>query len=130
MSRTKAQRRRIAELNDVARRAWYGFAHVYETQGFGALLLDDRQRARLAVEQYDAFDFATDPDGEHDYGRIYRLANGKWVTGAEQRANAVIVVCWKFDYFDRNWKHPSLEPWDTEVTRRKLTLGLEEEMSG
>ena len=128
MARTPAQRARIAALNDQARRAFYFFSDMYETIGFGALPHQDRQAARLAVEGYDGFDAASDPDGEHDYGVIFRLDDGRWMSGSEWRKKSLIVVCWKFDYFDQKRIYPSPEPWDSAVTRRKLTIGLEEEM--
>jgi Protein of unknown function (DUF3768) len=119
---------RIAALNDQARHNFFFFSDFYETAGFGALSIDDRQAARLAIAQYDAFDSETGPFGEHDHGVIFRLADGTWVSGAESRSAAVIVVCWRFDYFDHNRKRPSRAPWDSAVTRRKLTIGLEDEL--
>jgi hypothetical protein len=128
MARTRAQRALMAALNDQARRAFHFFSDVYETAGFGSLALHDRQAARFAVEAYDAFEAETDPEGEHDCGVIFRLADGRWVTGSEWRYEALIVVCWKFDYFDHKRINPSPEPWDSTVTRRKLTIALEEEI--
>jgi hypothetical protein len=128
MARTSAQRALMAALNDQARRAFHFFSDVYETAGFGSLPHQDRQAARFAVERYDAFEADTDPDGEHDYGVIFRLADGSWLTGREWRNESLIVVCWKFDYFDQMRINLSLEPWDSAVTRRKLTIALEEEI--
>jgi hypothetical protein len=127
MRRTPSQRARIAALNDQARRNFFFFSEVYETLGFGAIPFEDRQRARLAIEQYDAFEKDGDTSAEHDSGTVYLLSDGTWQAGAHFRSDALIIVCWRFDYFDQKRVRQSEAPWDSEITRRKLTIGLEEE---
>lgn len=65
-----------------------------------------------AIREFDAFDNANDPYGEHDFGAFeYR----------DQK------VFWKFDYYAPDMMHGAEDPADAKNTMRVLTIMLAQE---
>lgn len=64
------------------------------------------------IKQYNAFDEANDPWGEHDFGSFKHKDH---------------KVFWKIDYYDIGLKRASTNPADPKVTCRVLTVMLAEE---
>ncbi len=123
-SRDRAER--IAQLNDLARRAMGVACTVFVTPRFRALEAADQSRVRKLVETFDAFTKDNDPYGERDFGAIYQCVDGHWTTerpasGERER------VFWKLDCYDRDLKYGSDDPTDPAKTRRVLTIMLAEE---
>ena len=123
---SRERAKRIARLNDLARRAMGVASTVFVTPGFRALHAADQSRVRELVETFDAFTKDNDPYGDRDFGTIYQRADGRWTTekpsiGARER------VFWKLDCYDRDLKYGSEDPADPSKTRRVLTIMLAEE---
>jgi len=59
---------RIAELNDLCRKAFGLAGRVFQTQGITALPPAAQSAIREKVESFDAFTEDNDPYGEHDFG--------------------------------------------------------------
>jgi Protein of unknown function (DUF3768) len=117
---------RIAQLNDLARKAMGVSCNVLVTSGFQALDEADQSHVRELVETFDAFTKDNDPYGERDFGAIYQSADGLWNT--ERPANGEQErVFWKLDYYDHDLKYGSDDPTDPRKTRRVLTIMLAEE---
>ena len=72
MTTTKTQTdpttRRIAELNDLCRKAFGLAGRVFQTEGITALPQRDQSAIREKVELFDSFTEDNDPHGEHDFG--------------------------------------------------------------
>ena len=102
---------KIAALNDRARQ---GKDHCRVMLTRGVLACDPITVAELmnAVEDFDAFTPDNDPYAEHDFGAI-KLEG--------------ITFFWKMDYWDSDLQMHSLDPSDTSVTIRVLTIMLAEE---
>lgn len=110
MTHDKSQR--IAELNDLCRKAMGVVGKVYQTPGIAALPADDRSAIREKVETFDAFTPGNDPYGERDFGAF------------EYNGNRII---WKIDYYDATMESGSEDPSDPEQTIRFLTIMLASE---
>ncbi|MGO9845191.1 MAG: DUF3768 domain-containing protein [Methylocella sp.] len=65
-----------------------------------------------AVRRYDAFDAASDPYGEHDFGAVE-------IKGTR--------FFFKIDYYDRDYALASADPADENVTCRVMTIMLAED---
>lgn len=107
----------IAELNDWLRAnlSAPGANRVVMTQGVAALVGDVtlfrgfRKRAELLrlIRDYDAFDPANDPYGEHDLGTFTFEGT---------------ACMWKIDYYDPDLRYGSDDPADPFKTVRVLTI--------
>ena len=64
------------------------------------------------IQEFDAFDDANDPYGEHDFG------------SCEHRGRKVF---WKIDYYDKTLESGSENPADPAITTRVLTIMLADE---
>jgi hypothetical protein len=64
------------------------------------------------IREFDAFDAANDPHGEHDFAQM--------VIQSE-------IVIWKIDYYDLAEEMHSLDASDPAVTRRVMTIMLASE---
>jgi hypothetical protein len=104
--------KRIAQLNDLARKAMGVACRAVQTRGISALSPADQSAIREAIEKFEGFHDGNDPHGEHDFGAIEH--NG-------QR------IFWKIDYYDRNFEFGSEHPEDPGQTERLLTIMLAEE---
>ena len=100
---------KIAALNDHARQTFTG-CRVVVTRGIEAIT--DVQAILHQVRVFDQFTPSNDPYGEHDFGSFIYAGN---------------TIFWKFDYFDLDMTMHSLDPSDTTVTTRVLTVMLAEE---
>jgi len=77
---------RIAELNDLCRKAMGVAGRVFQTEGICALPQRDQSAIREKVELFDDFTPDNDPHGEHDFGAF------------EHEGERIF---WKIDYYAR-----------------------------
>lgn len=115
---TRAER--IAQLNDLARRAMGIACVVVATEGIRALSEVDQSRLRELVETFDAFTPDNDPYGEGDFGAIYQGVDGVW--SVSRPVDVAVTVFWKIDAYDRALRFGSDDPADPAVTLRVLTI--------
>jgi Protein of unknown function (DUF3768) len=104
--------RRIAELNDLCRKAPGVAGRLFQTSGIDALPPADQSAIREKVERFDAFTPDNDPYGERDFGAF--MHNGE-------------KIFWKIDYYDRALTYGSENPADPQQTVRVLTIMLASE---
>ncbi len=104
--------KRIAELNDICRKALGVGGRFYQTQGICSLPDEDQSAIREKVERFDSFTEDNDPYGEHDFGAFDH--NGQ-------------KVFWKIDYYAPDMMHGNENPADPSKTVRVLTLMMAEE---
>jgi Protein of unknown function (DUF3768) len=117
---------RIAQLNDLARKAMGVACNEFVTSGFQALDEAVQSQIRELIETFDSFTKDNDPYGERDFGAIYQCADGRWKTERPKNGEQAEVF-WKLDYYDYNLKYGSNDPADPRKTRRVLTIMLAEE---
>ncbi len=123
-----SQRERIARLNDLARQAMGVACTAVATAGFRSLPEVDQSCVRELIETFDAFDEDNDPHGERDFGAIYQLIDGRWMTERPRnRDDERERVFWKFDYYDCDLRFASEDAANPAVTRRVLTIMLADE---
>lgn len=118
----------IRRLNDAAR-SKPGVASIANaTTGFHSLAPADRFAALAQIVGFTNFDGDNDPYGEHDFGAVYRLANGQWTQKRPTDEKAIAAtVFWKVDYYDHSLSFGSEAPWDEKRTKRVLTIMLSSE---
>jgi hypothetical protein len=104
--------KRIAELNDLCRKAMGLAGRVFQTDGITALPPGVQSAIREKVELFDSFTDDNDPHGEHDFGSFEH--NGE-------------RIFWKIDYYDRACEFGSEDPADPTKTTRVLTIMLADE---
>jgi hypothetical protein len=114
---------RIAELNDLCRRAMGVAGRLVQTQGIDALSPAARSAVREKVSRFNEFTEANDPHGEHDFGAFEH--DGEHDFGAFEHDGEKIF--WKIDYYAPDTEHGSEDPADPKVTVRVLTVMLAEE---
>ena len=128
LATAREQTTRIARLNDMARQALGIACTAIATVGFRSLPESDQSQVRELIETYDAFDEDNDPHGEHDFGCVYQLADGRWTTERPRlRDDERERVFWKLDYYDRDLRFGSGDAANPAVTRRVLTIMLADE---
>lgn len=104
---------RIRLLNDTFRkRPGLGLGKVVLTRGVVTMPPGFARKALEAVQHFDAFDRANDPNGEHDFVSVE--VDGHRVFG-------------KIDYLDREMEYGSPDPANPDVTTRVLTVMLADE---
>jgi hypothetical protein len=103
---------RIAELNDLCRKAMGVAGRVFQTQDIAALPPDVRSAIFEKVELFDSFTEDNDPHGEHDFGAFEH---------AGQR------IFWTIDTYAPDMEHGSENPADPKQTVRVLTIMLASE---
>lgn len=103
---------KIANLNDLCRKAMGVAGKLVQTSGISALPEADQSAIREKVETFDAFDADNNPHGERDFGAFDH---------ARQR------IFWKIDYYDRTLTWGSEDPSDASQTVRVLTIMLASE---
>jgi hypothetical protein len=103
---------RIAELNDLCRKAMGIAGKLMMTTGILMLPEADQSAIREKVETFDAFTPDNDPHREHDFGAFEH--NGE-------------RIFWKIDYYDRTLMQGSEDPADPAQTVRVLTIMLASE---
>ena len=104
--------KRIAELNDLARKAMGIACRLYQTEGISSLSPEAQSTIREKVETFDAFTSDNDPYHERDFGAFDHEG---------------MRVFWKIDYYDRSLSRGSENPADPLQTVRVLTIMLAEE---
>ena len=105
---------KIAELNDLCRKAMGVAGKLFQTAGISALPLADQSAIREKVETFDSFTPDNDPHGERDFGAFEH--NGE-------------RIFWKIDYYDRaTWQATGQRrPERPRKTVRVLTIMLASE---
>jgi hypothetical protein len=109
---TDATTRKIAELNDLCRKAPGVGGRLFQTSGISALSAADQSAIREKVETFDAFTPDNDPYGERDFGAFEH--NGD-------------RIFWKIDYYDLSLSQGSEDASDAAKTVRVLTIMLASE---
>jgi hypothetical protein len=104
--------RKIAELNDLCRKAPGIGGGLFQTSGIDALSSADQSAIREKVEMFDTFTPDNDPHGERDFGAFEH--NGT-------------RIFWKIDYYDKSMSKGSEDPSDPAQTVRVLTIMLASE---
>lgn len=100
---------RIAELNDLCRKAPGIAGRWLQTEGICRLPESEQSAIREKVEQFSDFTLDNDPHGERDFGAFTH--NG-------------LRIFWKIDYYAPDMQHGSENPADPKQTVRILTLML------
>jgi Protein of unknown function (DUF3768) len=96
-TQAKTDTQRIAELNDLCRKAIGVAGRVFQTQGISALPQHDQSAIREKVELFDDFTPDNDPYGEHDFGAFDHEGE---------------KIFWKIDYYAPDMEHGSENPAD------------------
>jgi hypothetical protein len=114
---TTTNTKRIAELNDLCRKAPGIAGKMYLTRGIADLPDADRSAICEKVETFDSFTADNDPYGEHDFGSFEHDGH---------------KIFWKIDYYDRasfgtGRDMGSEDPSDPAQTVRVLTIMLASE---
>jgi hypothetical protein len=109
---TDSTTKKIAELNDVCRKAPGVAGRIYRTSGIAALPQEDPSAIFEKVETFDAFTPDNDPHKERDFGAF------------EHNCNRIF---WKIDYYDTSLTKGSEDPSDPKQTVRVLTIMLASE---
>lgn len=105
-------RHTVAELND-AFRSTFQTGPVILSKGVASLVEKDRNRVIAMVSRFSEFTENNDPDGLHNFGVCEHANVGK--------------VLWRIDCYDRDYRDTSRDPANPDITRRVLTIMLEEE---
>jgi len=104
--------KKIAELNDLARKAMGIACRLYQTEGISSLSPKTQSAIREKVETFDTFTSDNDPYQERDFGAFDHEG---------------IRIFWKIDYYDRSMTKGSENPADPVQTARVLTIMLASE---
>jgi hypothetical protein len=104
--------KKIAELNDLCRKAMGIIGKVFQTSGISALPPAEQSKIREKVENFNDFNEDNDPYGEHDFGAFEHEGQ---------------KIFWKIDYYAPDMMHGSEDPADPSQTVRVLTIMLAEE---
>jgi len=103
---------RIAELNDLCRKAMGVAGKLVQTEGVCALPLPEQSAIREKVDLFDSFTYDNNPHGERDFG-VFEHAGNR--------------IFWKIDYYAPDLMHGSEDPADPKQTVRVLTIMLASE---
>lgn len=103
---------KIAELNDLCRKAMGVAGRLIQTEGINALPPEEQSAIREKVENFSDFSEGDDPYGERDFGAFEH--NGQ-------------KIFWKIDYYAPDLFHGSENPADPAQTVRVLTILLASE---
>uniref|UniRef100_UPI0008341BEF DUF3768 domain-containing protein n=1 Tax=unclassified Sphingomonas TaxID=196159 RepID=UPI0008341BEF len=91
----------IRRLNDAARSKPGVGSIANVTSGFHSLPAADRFAALAQIVGFTNFNGDNDPYGEHDFGAVYRLPNGRWTQERPtDEAMIITTVFWKVDLYD------------------------------
>jgi hypothetical protein len=104
--------KRIAELNDLCRKAPGIAGKMFITQGIAVLPAADQSAICEKVENFATFTPDNDPYGEHDFGAFEHEGQ---------------KIFWKIDYYAPDMQHGSENPADPKQTVRVLTIMLASE---
>ena len=103
---------RIAELNDLCRKAVGVAGKLVQTEGICALSPEAQSAIREKVERFDAFTDDNNPYGERDFGSFHHDDQ---------------LIFFKIDYYDPTLSWGSEDPSDPKKTVRVLTIMLADE---
>lgn len=106
---TTDKTKKIAELNDLCRKAMGIAGRLLISDGIADLPEEDQSVIREKVETFDAFNEGNNPHGERDFGKIEHNFE---------------TILWKIDYYDKSMTGGSPDPSDPKVTTRVLTIML------
>jgi hypothetical protein len=109
---TLSKRKRIAELNDMCRKAMGVAGRVVQTRGVAALAPSLQAVIVNKVKLCDTFTEENDPHGEHDFGAFDHQEH---------------QILWKIDYYAQDMENGSEDPADPKQTVRVLTIMLASE---
>jgi hypothetical protein len=109
---TQTDTKKIAELNDLCRKAMGIAGRLVQTSGIAALPPEDQSAIREKVETFATFTPDNDPHGERDFGAFDH--DGQ-------------KIFWKIDYYDTTLTKGSEDPSDPKQTVRVLTIMLASE---
>jgi Protein of unknown function (DUF3768) len=123
----ESQHKIIVRLNDEARTAIETTSSVVMSNGFMALGDADKVAVRQAVGLYDAWDVANAFDANHDFGILFKLANGAWTQATPDSEEIVQIIVWTIDCLDHSLQRLSARPWDSSATLRVISLMLANE---
>ena len=101
--------KRIAELNDQARKAMGIMCRLVQTEGISSFSERDQSAIREKVELFDQFDERNDPYGERDFGNFEHDGH---------------KIFWKIDYYNKDLSGGSEDPSNAKQTTRVLTIML------
>jgi Protein of unknown function (DUF3768) len=93
---------RIAELNDLCRKAIGVAGKLVMTEGIAALPAETQSAIREKVETFDDFNEDNDPYNEHDFGAF------------EHEGERIF---WKIDYYGPDMMHGSEDPSNPRTVR-------------
>ena len=102
----EAKIKKIRELNDNLRQTFTG-GRVLITRGVAELPTDKQLEIMERVKNFNQFTKDNDPNGEHDFGAFD--ING-------------MTYFWKIDYYDLDYLYLSLDPSESSITNRVLTI--------
>ena len=102
----EAKIKKICELNDNLRQTFTG-GRVLITRGVAELPTDKQLEIMERVKNFNQFTKDNDPNGEHDFGAFD--ING-------------MTYFWKIDYYDLDYLYLSLDPSESSITNRVLTI--------
>ena len=102
----EAKIKKIRELNDNLRQTFTG-GRVLITRGVAELPTDKQLEIMERVKNFNQFTKNNDPNGEHDFGAFD-------IDG--------ITYFWKIDYYDLDYLYLSLDPSESSITNRVLTI--------
>jgi hypothetical protein len=102
------KKQKIQKLNDLFRQNFIG-GQVVATRGIVALDKKIQVEICKKVKNFNNFTFDNDPHQEHDFGKVE-------VAG--------IKCFWKIDYYGKDLEHHSLDPSDSKITERVMTIML------
>ncbi|PHS28229.1 MAG: hypothetical protein COA84_01595 [Robiginitomaculum sp.] len=102
---------RIRTLNDHLRQSGQG-GRIVITHGVSALGRGAFFQIRYAIAQHTRFTNDNDPHGAHDFGTL---------------AYQNLQILWKIDYYDLEMEYHSIDPANSDITIRVLTIMLASE---
>lgn len=101
----------VKTLNDNLRKHLIG-GKIVLTQGIEAKTYEEIAEIMLKIRHFNNFTEANDPYDEHDFGSFDY--NGE-------------MICFKIDYYDKNYQYLSEDPANPDVTNRVMTVMLASE---
>lgn len=112
MNNPTERTKRIAELNDLCRKAPGIGGKWVQTPGICELPPEEQSAIREQVERFSDFTPDNDPYSERDFGAF--------IHGSQR-------IFWKIDYYAPDLQHGSEDPADPRQTVRILTIMLASE---
>ena len=108
---TQEQLKRMQNLNDMLR-IFHKNGEIVYSSGMSIFSNYDLFQIMRTISFYDDFNKDNNPYGEKDFG-IVNFKNYK--------------IIWKIDYYDNELKYHSSAPYDSNQTKRVMTVMLADE---